>query len=211
MIEIKNLSKAFNGKQILDCVNLTLQDGEILSIVGPSGGGKTTLLRCISGLETMDQGEVWIDQEQIDPTKHQEGKSRIGVVFQDFNLFPHLSVLENLMLAPILVSKLERLTVKEEAEKYLETLGIADKADHYPYELSGGQKQRVAIARALLMKPRVLCYDEPTSALDPDLRESVAASILQLKSEGITQIVVTHDHDFARKIADQLIEVEPIK
>lgn len=210
MIEIKNLSKSFGDKKILEDVTIRLEDSEILAIVGPSGGGKTTLLRCISGLETMDHGEIYIDQKQIDPTKHQNGENLIGVVFQDFNLFPHLTVSENLLLAPTVVLKKEKEQLTKEAIDLLASLSLEGKEAQYPFELSGGQKQRVAIARALLMEPKVLCYDEPTSALDPDLRNSVAETILNLKKERVTQIVVTHDHEFARKIADQLIEVEPI-
>lgn len=211
MIEIKNLSKSFGDKKILKDISIRLEDSEILAIVGPSGGGKTTLLRCISGLETMDHGEVFIDQKQIDPTKHQNGENLIGVVFQDFNLFPHLTVIENLLLAPTMVLKKEKEQLTKDAIDLLQSLSLEGKETQYPFELSGGQKQRVAIARALLMEPKVLCYDEPTSALDPDLRDSVAETILNLKKEGVTQIIVTHDHEFARKIADQLIEVEPIK
>lgn len=211
MIQIKNLSKAFSGKKILDNMNISLEKGQVLSIVGPSGGGKTTLLRCISGLETMDSGEIWIDEQQVDPTKHQEATSQIGVVFQEFNLFPHLTVLENLMLAPTLVTKKAKEDVEITANQILAKLGLKGKEKQYPFELSGGQKQRVAIARALVMHPKVLCYDEPTSALDPDLRDSIAKTILELKDEGMTQIVVTHDHEFAKKIADQLIEVASIQ
>ncbi|MFC0234578.1 amino acid ABC transporter ATP-binding protein [Vagococcus entomophilus] len=211
MIEIKNLSKSFGDKKILKDISLRLEDSEIVAIVGPSGGGKTTLLRCISGLETMDHGEIFIDQKQVDPTKHQNGENLIGVVFQDFNLFPHLTVIENLLLAPTMVLKKEKEQLTKEAIDLLTALSLEGKEAQYPFELSGGQKQRVAIARALLMEPKVLCYDEPTSALDPDLRDSVAETILNLKKEGVTQIIVTHDHEFARKIADQLIEVEPIK
>lgn len=210
MIEIKHLSKAYQNKQVLDDVNLQLNEGQVLAVVGPSGGGKTTLLRCISGLETMDQGEILIDGQAFDPTAQQADKGRIGVVFQDFNLFPHLSVVENITLAPILVKGTVKETAEQTAVAILADLGLAGKEKQYPYELSGGQKQRVAIARALIMQPKLLCYDEPTSALDPDLRDSVAETILRLKQQSMTQIVVTHDHDFAAKIADQLIEVTPI-
>ena len=211
MLRIENLSKSFGDKQILDKRNLFLASGEVLAIVGPSGGGKTTLLRCICGLEEIDSGRILIDDEVIDPLEHQSGKNRIGIVFQDFNLFPHLSILNNLTLAPINVLKQSKAAAEQAAQEMLDSLELSGKAQSYPYELSGGQKQRVAIARALLMDPKVLCYDEPTSALDPALRENVAATILALKKEGMTQLIVTHDHEFAKKIADQLVEVEPIK
>lgn len=211
MLEIKNLSKKFDQKTILDNVNLTLQNGEILSIVGPSGGGKTTLLRCISGLEKMDAGEIFIDGEKIDPMSQKDVENTIGVVFQEFHLFPHLSVLDNLILAPTLARKTKKDEAIKEATRLLGLLDLADKADSMPFQLSGGQKQRVAIARALAMNPKVLLFDEPTSALDPDLRDHVAALILSLKKVGITQIIVTHDHTFAEKVADQMMEVEPLK
>ncbi|MBC1483382.1 amino acid ABC transporter ATP-binding protein [Listeria sp. FSL L7-1485] len=211
MLEIKNLTKKFEQKTILDNVNLSLKDGEILSIVGPSGGGKTTLLRCISGLEKMDSGEILIDGEVVDPMSKKDVENTIGVVFQEFHLFPHLSVMDNLILAPTLARKTKKEAAKKEAERLLSLLDLADKADSMPYQLSGGQKQRVAIARALAMNPKVLLFDEPTSALDPDLRDHVASLILSLKQVGITQIIVTHDHAFAEKIADQMLEVEPLK
>lgn len=211
MLEIKNLTKKFDQKTILDNVNISLQDGEILSIVGPSGGGKTTLLRCISGLEKMDAGGIFIDGEEIDPMSRKDVENTISVVFQEFHLFPHLSVMDNLILAPTLARKTKKEIAKKEAERLLGLLDLADKADSMPYQLSGGQKQRVAIARALAMNPKVLLFDEPTSALDPDLRDHVAALILSLKKVGITQIIVTHDHTFAEKIADQMLEVEPLK
>ncbi|MGY3750364.1 amino acid ABC transporter ATP-binding protein [Vagococcus acidifermentans] len=211
MLEIKNVSKSFGDKKVLDNFTISMNLGEILAVVGPSGGGKTTLLRCISGLEEMDTGDILIEGEKVDPQRPQEEKNRIGVVFQEFNLFPHLSVMDNLILAPVLVSEKSKAAAKTEAQTILNNLGLGDKAGNYPFQLSGGQKQRVAIARALLMKPRVLCYDEPTSALDPALRDSVAENILLLKEENVTQIIVTHDHEFAKKVADQIIEVSPIK
>lgn len=208
MLKIKNLTKKFNDRLILDNVSLRIETNEILSIVGPSGGGKTTLLRCISGLETMDSGEIWLDDEKIDFTDKKNTVEPIGVVFQEFNLFPHLSVLENITLAPQMVAKASKQEAEQEANRLLDLLGLIDKKALFPFQLSGGQKQRVAIARALAMKPKVLCYDEPTSALDPDLKGHVETLILSLKQEGLTQIVVTHDHAFAKNIADQLMEVE---
>ncbi|UUV98911.1 amino acid ABC transporter ATP-binding protein [Vagococcus luciliae] len=211
MLEIKNVSKSFGGKKILDEVSYTFPMGEITVILGPSGGGKTTLLRCISGLETFDSGTLLLDEEDLTKKSHQAINGKIGVVFQDFQLFPHLNVLDNIVLAPTMVLKQSKEEAEKTARTLLVTLGLEDKEKAYPFELSGGQKQRVAIARALAMKPRVLCYDEPTSALDPGLSGDVAEVILNLKSPDVTQIVVTHDPTFAERIADNTIRVEPIK
>lgn len=211
MLEIKNVSKSFGEKKILDEVSYTFPMGEITVILGPSGGGKTTLLRCISGLETFDSGTLLLDEEDLTKKSHQAINGKIGVVFQDFQLFPHLNVLENIVLAPTMVLKQSKEEAEKTARTLLVTLGLEDKEKAYPFELSGGQKQRVAIARALAMKPRVLCYDEPTSALDPGLSGDVAEVILNLKSPDVTQIVVTHDPTFAERIADNTIRVEPIK
>lgn len=210
MLEIKNLKKSFDGRQILDGVNLTVRDGEILCIVGPSGAGKTTLLRCITGLEAADSGTFLIDGQAFDPRGTAQTDAVIGVVFQDFNLFPHLSVRENITLAPTLVLKESQDQADQVAAHLLDQLGLSGKGALYPYQLSGGQKQRVAIARALAMRPKILCYDEPTSALDPNLRDEVAALIMSLKQQGMTQLVVTHDMDFAKKIADQILAVQPL-
>lgn len=210
MLEIKNLKKSFDGRQILDGVNLTVRDGEILCIVGPSGAGKTTLLRCITGLEAADSGTFLIDGQAFDPRGTAQTDAVIGVVFQDFNLFPHLSVRENITLAPTLVLKESQARADQVAAHLLDQLGLSGKGALYPYQLSGGQKQRVAIARALAMRPKILCYDEPTSALDPNLRDEVAALIMSLKQQGMTQLVVTHDMDFAKKIADQILAVQPL-
>lgn len=209
MLELKNISKKFDGKVILDNVNLTVKDGQILTIVGPSGAGKTTLLRCISGLAPVDGGQFLLDGKAFDPATNRDNDSVIGVVFQDFQLFPNLTVLQNVTLAPTMVLKKDAQAVITEARNLLKRLNLDGKADLYPYELSGGQKQRVAIVRALAMHPKLLCYDEPTSALDPDLRHEVEQIILNLKQEGMTQIVVTHDIPFAENIADQMLRVEP--
>lgn len=210
MLKVENLKKSFGGRQILDNVNFTVKDGNILTIVGPSGAGKTTLLRCITGLETADSGTFLIDGKQFDPQNLENTDSVMGVVFQDFNLFPHLSVMENLTLAPVMVLKQDKKVAEQSALKLLDQLGLKDKENLYPYQLSGGQKQRVAIARALAMKPKILCYDEPTSALDPNLRDEVAKLILDLKEQGVTQLVVTHDMEFAQKIADQMLTVQAL-
>lgn len=203
MLEVKNLSKEFNGHRILRDISFTLKDGEIMTIVGPSGAGKTTLLRIIAGLETKDSGEIWIDGKPYDSGK-------VGVVFQDYNLFPNLSVLQNITLAPTLVLKKSKTEAEQDARVLLKRLQISGREQQYPYELSGGQKQRVAIARALAMKPRILCYDEPTSALDPNLRKEVEKMILSLKKSGLTQLIITHDLNFAENVADQMLKVRPL-
>ena len=210
MLEVKNLKKSFGDRVILDDVNLTVKDDEILCIVGPSGAGKTTLLRCITGLDTPDSGEFLMDGKPFDPSGTGASDQVIGVVFQDFNLFPNLSVMENITLAPTMVLKQSKDEATKNAQELLAKLGLSTKGNLYPWQLSGGQKQRVAIARALAMKPKILCYDEPTSALDPNLRQDVANIILSLKKSGVTQLVVTHDFDFAEEIADELLKVNPI-
>lgn len=203
MLEVKNLSKEFNGHRILRDISFTLKDGEIMTIVGPSGAGKTTLLRIIAGLETKDSGEILIDGKPYDSGK-------VGVVFQDYNLFPNLSVLQNITLAPTLVLKKSKTEAEQDARILLKRLQMSGREQQYPYELSGGQKQRVAIARALAMKPRILCYDEPTSALDPNLRKEVEKMILSLKKSGLTQLIITHDLNFAENVADQMLKVRPL-
>ena len=210
MLEVKNLKKSFGDREILDNVNLTVKDDEILCIVGPSGAGKTTLLRCITGLDTPDSGEFLMDGKPFDPQGTGASDRVIGVVFQDFNLFPNLSVMENITLAPTMVLKQPKDEAVKKAQELLAELGLSTKGNLYPWQLSGGQKQRVAIARALAMKPKILCYDEPTSALDPNLRQDVANIILSLKKGGVTQLVVTHDLDFAEEIADDLLKVNPL-
>ena len=203
MLEVKNLSKEFNGHQILRDISFTLKDGEIMTIVGPSGAGKTTLLRIIAGLETKDSGEILIDGKPYDSGK-------VGVVFQDYNLFPNWNVLQNITLAPTLVLKKSKTEAEQDARLLLKRLQMSGREQQYPYELSGGQKQRVAIARALAMKPRILCYDEPTSALDPNLRKEVEKMILSLKKSGLTQLIITHDLNFAENVADQMLKVQPL-
>ena len=208
MLELKGITKKFGSKTILDNLNLTVTDGKILTIVGPSGAGKTTLLRCISGLETVDSGQFLLDGQPFYPATNRDNDAVIGVVFQDYQLFPNLTVRQNVTLAPTMVLKQSAAEANETAQTLLAQLNLADQADLYPYELSGGQKQRVAIVRALAMRPKLLCYDEPTSALDPDLRREVQQIIVQLRDEGITQIVVPHDIPFAEAIADQMLRVE---
>ncbi|GFP07779.1 amino acid ABC transporter ATP-binding protein [Lactobacillus helveticus] len=203
MLEVKNLYKEFNNRPILKDISFTLNDGEIMTIAGPSGAGKTTLLRIIAGLETKDSGEILIEGQAYDSGK-------VGVVFQDYNLFPNLNVLQNITLAPTLVLKESKEEANKEAYELLNRLQMNGREKQYPYELSGGQKQRVAIARALAMKPRILCYDEPTSALDPNLRKEVEKMILGLKKSGLTQLIITHDLQFAENVADQMLKVQPL-
>ncbi|AYW51332.1 MAG: ATP-binding cassette domain-containing protein [Tetragenococcus halophilus] len=211
MLELKNISKSFGSKKVINSLDLIIPDGSILAIVGPSGGGKTTLLRTLAGLETVDSGDFLLDGEKFDPVNSKHQEQVVGVVFQEFELFPHLSVFENIVLAPKLALKEEKDAYTKKAEDIAAQLGIESLMQQYPYQLSGGQKQRVAIARAMAMDPKVLAYDEPTSALDPALREHVEQIILGLKQQGVTQLVVTHDMTFAENIADNLLEVEEIK
>ena len=211
MLKLNNITKSFDGKTILNNLNLEVKDNSILSIVGPSGAGKTTLLKTIIGLTDYDSGEILLNGQKFVPTIDNVNQGVIGVVFQDFRLFPHLSTAENVSLAPRLKSGRDVKNIQTETLKLLTQLGLADKADLYPFQLSGGQKQRVAIARALALHPQILCWDEPTSALDPDMRDNVVTLITQLKQEKITQIVVTHDLDFAKKIADQMYQLTPVE
>lgn len=209
MLQIKGLSKKFGKKQVIDQLDLDIPTGSILSVVGPSGGGKTTFLRILAGLEKADEGTFLLDGQAFSPDLLKEDEQVVGVVFQDFQLFPHLSVFDNITLAPKLVLKESKEKYTEKAKKLAAQLGISELLESYPYQLSGGQKQRVALARAMAMEPKVLAYDEPTSALDPALRQQVEELILGLKEEGVTQIVVTHDLAFAKNIADNLLEVVP--
>ncbi|MDF7668622.1 amino acid ABC transporter ATP-binding protein [Lactobacillus sp. ESL0703] len=208
MLELKNITKKFGQRTILDKVNLSIPSGQILAIVGPSGAGKTTLLRCLSGLENIDSGKFLWDGQEFNPANPTDSSQIIGVVFQDYQLFPNLTVLDNITLAPTLALKKAKKDAEEQAKKLLERLNLAGKEQLYPAQLSGGQQQRVAIARALAMKPQILCYDEPTSALDPALRGTVTEIILKLKrEENMTQIIVTHDMDFAKDVADTTFTV----
>ena len=208
MLELRNINKAFAGKQILTNLSLSIPEKQILAIVGPSGGGKTTLLRMLAGLETIDSGEIYYNDESL-AIDELEKRNLLGFVFQDFQLFPHLSVLDNLTLSPIKTMSMEKEVAEKKARGLLEQLGLAGHADAFPFSLSGGQKQRVALARAMMINPEIIGYDEPTSALDPELRLEVEKLILQNKERGMTQIVVTHDLQFAENIADQILKVDP--
>lgn len=208
MLELKNISKKFKDKEILSNFNLKVEENKILAIVGPSGGGKTTLLRMLAGLESIDSGEIIFNGENL-PLNELEKRNLLGFVFQDFQLFPHMTVLENLVISPIQTMGIKKDEAETKAIKLLEQLGLEKHYKSYPYSLSGGQKQRVALARAMMIEPKIIGYDEPTSALDPELRLEVEKLILQNKKLGITQIVVTHDLQFAENIADDILKVEP--
>lgn len=208
MLELKNISKKFKDKEILSNFNLKVEENKILAIVGPSGGGKTTLLRMLAGLESIDSGEIIFNGENL-PLNELEKRNLLGFVFQDFQLFPHMTVLENLVISPIQTMGIKKDKAEAKAIKLLEQLGLENHCKSYPHSLSGGQKQRVALARAMMIEPKIIGYDEPTSALDPELRLEVEKLILQNKKLGVTQIVVTHDLQFAENIADDILKVEP--
>ena len=208
MLELKNISKKFKDRQILENFNLTVEENKLLAIVGPSGGGKTTLLRMLAGLEKIDSGEIIYNGESL-PIDELEKRNLLGFVFQDFQLFPHLTVLENLVLSPIKTMNMSKNDAEEKALTLLDKLGLDKQVNSYPISLSGGQKQRVALARAMMIDPKIIGYDEPTSALDPELRLEVEKLILKNRELGITQIVVTHDLQFAENIADSILKVEP--
>ena len=207
MVVIKNLKKSFTGIEALNGVDLTVKKGQVIVIIGPSGSGKSTLLRCVNQLEEMTSGEIWVDGEKV--SKHSKKldriRSEIGMVFQHFNLYPHLSVLRNITLAQRIVKKLPESKAVENAQAQLARVGIPEKADCFPTQLSGGQQQRVAIARALSMNPKLMLFDEPTSALDPEMIKEVLEVMLDLAKAGITMIVVTHEMGFARAAADQVV------
>lgn len=208
MLELKNISKRFGEKQIISDLNLKVPEKQILAIVGPSGGGKTTLLRMLAGLETIDSGDIIYNGEEL-PLDELEKRNLLGFVFQDFQLFPHLTVLENLTLSPIKTKNVAKEDAEKKAISLLTRLGLSEHVNAYPYSLSGGQKQRVALARAMMIDPEIIGYDEPTSALDPELRLEVEKLILQNRELGMTQIVVTHDLQFAENIADTILKVQP--
>lgn len=207
MIEVKGLSKRFGSLVVLDQVDLSISKGETVAIIGPSGSGKSTLLRCINMLETPDAGQVIINGEDITNPKVNLDRirSNVGMVFQSFNLFPHMTVLENITYAPQIVDKKTKRQAEENALDLLAKVGLKDKANAYPSEISGGQKQRVAIARCLAMDPYVILFDEPTSALDPEMVKEVLEVIKDVKGDHITKVIVTHEMSFAKEVSDRII------
>jgi arginine/lysine/histidine/glutamine transport system ATP-binding protein len=210
VIECQDLHKSFHDLEVLKGVSTTLYEGDVVSVIGPSGCGKTTFLRCLNRLESINKGRlevmgIDISHAQVTQATLRQLRSRVGMVFQHFNLFPHLTVLQNLMLAPTKVLKESDSECRERAIHYLEKVGLGNKAEFYPEQLSGGQKQRVAIARSLCMKPSVLLFDEPTSALDPELVGEVLSVMKQLAQEGMTMVVVTHEMQFAREVSNKVL------
>lgn len=207
VINIKNLNKKFGANEVLRDINLTVDKGEVVVIIGPSGSGKSTLLRCMNLLDVPSKGKVIFEDNEL--TQHNVQldnlRQKMGMVFQNFNLFPHKKVIENVMLAPLLLHKDSKDQLKEKALYLLEKVGLKDKADSYPNQLSGGQKQRVAIARALAMEPDVMLFDEPTSALDPEVVGDVLKVMRQLANEGMTMVIVTHEMNFAKEISDKVV------
>ncbi|MCT8329382.1 amino acid ABC transporter ATP-binding protein [Acidimangrovimonas sediminis] len=210
MIEIRGLGKFYDGFEALKNINLDVHSGERIVICGPSGSGKSTLIRCINRLEEHTSGELVVDGIELgeDTKDIRAVRQEVGMVFQQFNLFPHLTVLENLTIGPVRVRKIAKAEAEARARKYLERVHIPEQADKYPAQLSGGQQQRVAIARSLCMEPRIMLFDEPTSALDPEMINEVLDVMVELAGTGMTMIVVTHEMGFARKVADRMVFME---
>jgi polar amino acid transport system ATP-binding protein len=210
ILRVNNLSKRFEDIEVLNNLSLSVKKGEVVVIVGPSGCGKSTFLRCLNGLEDINEGEVFLGDEKVNPNKKNLSKTRekIGMVFQSYDLFPHKTILQNITLAPIKVKKRKKSEVEEEALKLLDRVGLLSKKDNYPRQLSGGQKQRVAIVRALIMHPEVLLLDEITAALDPEMVREVLDVVLSLAKEGRTMLIVTHEMAFAKAVADRVIFLE---
>jgi len=207
VVKVKNVNKYFGHLHVLKDVSLNVSRGEVVVVIGPSGSGKSTLLRCLNYLEAVQSGEIWIDGIRLDhhKTNIRAVRAEVGIVFQAFNLFPHLTALRNVMLAPLVVRKRSEAEVRQEAVAMLIKVGLQDKIEVYPSQLSGGQQQRVAIARALAMQPKLMLFDEVTSALDPELVREVLDVMKQLARDGMTMIVVTHEMGFAREVADRVI------
>ena len=204
-LRLEDIHKSFGDLHVLKGINLEVRKGEIIAVIGPSGSGKSTMIRCINMLEEPNQGHIYIDGEELTPATIKTQRQRIGMVFQHFNLFDHMTILKNLTYAPIKVKKMPPEKAKEKAMALLERVGMADKADTYPSMISGGQKQRVAIARALCMDPEIILFDEPTSALDPEMVAEVLEVIKGLAQSGNTMILVTHEMGFAKEVADRII------
>lgn len=217
MIKLKNIEKHYGDLAVVKGVTLEIQKGEVVCLVGPSGSGKSTLLRCINNLEVLTRGEILLGGERAYYDDAPNGlkahsaarvsrvRARLGMVFQDFNLFPHMTALQNVMEGPVQILKLSRLAAKERALQLLDRVGLGERSNYYPDELSGGQKQRVAIARALAMRPEAILFDEPTSALDPELVHEVLSVMRELRDDGMTMIIATHEMNFAREVADRII------
>ncbi|MDM5228966.1 amino acid ABC transporter ATP-binding protein [Cytobacillus firmus] len=204
MIKVEKLNKSFGDLHVLKDIDITVKESDVVCLIGASGSGKSTLLRCLNFLELKDSGNIIFEGEKVEKETHDLNKVRekVGMVFQHFHLFPHMTVLENVMEAPLHVKKLPKDQVKKDAQELLKKVGLSDKENVYPSKLSGGQKQRVAIARALAMKPDIMLFDEPTSALDPELVGEVLSTMKELALEGMTMVVVTHEMGFAREVAD---------
>lgn len=207
MINVKQLSKSFGDNAVLKSINLDVKEGEVVVIIGPSGSGKSTILRCLNLLEEPTSGEIFFEGQNITApdSNIDQIRQKMGMVFQNFNLFPHMSVVENLTITPVKIKKEDPTTAKEQALALLDQVGLKEKADSYPSSLSGGQQQRVAIARALAMNPDVMLFDEPTSALDPEMVGEVLAVMQDLAKKGMTMVVVTHEMGFAKEVADRVI------
>lgn len=207
MIRIENLHKSFGDLEVLKGINEHISHGEVVVVIGPSGSGKSTFLRCLNLLETPTDGEIYIDDELINSPKSDVNKIRqkMGMVFQHFNLFPHLTIMENITLAPVLLKKMAKPEAIKKGEELLKKVGLSEKADSYPAQLSGGQKQRVAIARALAMQPEIMLFDEPTSALDPEMVGEVLDVMKELAKSGMTMVVVTHEMGFAREVGTRIL------
>ena len=208
MIEASNVTKRFGSLEVFKDINVNVKKGEVLVIIGPSGSGKSTFLRCLNHLEEINGGKITIEGEELDGKNKKlirKITTKMGMVFQNFNLFPHMTAVQNIMEAPLIVKKENKSEVIERANKLMKKVGLEDKADYYPSKLSGGQKQRVAIARALAMEPDIMLFDEPTSALDPELVGEVLSVMKDLAKEGMTMIVVTHEMGFAKEVADRVI------
>lgn len=208
MIEASNVTKRFGSLEVFKDISVNVKKGEVLVIIGPSGSGKSTFLRCLNHLEEIDGGHIIIEGEKLDGSDKKlirKITTKMGMVFQNFNLFPHMTAIENIMEAPVVVKKEDKAIVFERAKKLMKKVGLEDKADYYPSKLSGGQKQRVAIARALAMNPDIMLFDEPTSALDPELVGEVLSVMKDLAREGMTMVVVTHEMGFAKEVADRVI------
>jgi ABC-type polar amino acid transport system ATPase subunit len=210
LVALRDVHKAFGDNVVLDGVSLEVRAGEAIVIAGPSGSGKSTMLRCVNGLETIDGGEIEFDGRSVTGAGKGLAKLRaeIGMVFQQFNLFPHMTVLDNVVLAPVHVKGMQRSAALDRGRDLLERVGISEKADAYPADLSGGQQQRVAIARALAMEPKLMLFDEPTSALDPEMIREVLDVMRDLAREGMTMLVVTHEMGFAREVCDRLVFID---